>query len=107
CPHCKTPATYIISHFCYACHIHDKKLIQTPPPPPSSSFSLPHKHISKKQDDGFYKDVTSWHLGISYRKSYAFHDVFKHDNGSHTARTLITYSAHKSISHPMKKQLAH
>ncbi|GBC26636.2 hypothetical protein GLOIN_2v1807894 [Rhizophagus irregularis DAOM 181602=DAOM 197198] len=50
--------------------------------------------------------VTSRRLGLSYRKSYAFHHVLKDDSGTLSARTLISYSAHKSISHPSKKQLA-
>ncbi|CAG8765574.1 777_t:CDS:2, partial [Rhizophagus irregularis] len=43
---------------------------------------------------------------LSYRKSYAFHHILKDDSGTLSARTLISYSAHKSISHPSKKQLA-
>ncbi|CAB5204728.1 unnamed protein product [Rhizophagus irregularis] len=50
--------------------------------------------------------VTSRRLGLSYRKSYAFHHVLEDDSGSLSARTLISYSAHMSISHPTKKQLA-
>ncbi|EXX60019.1 hypothetical protein GLOIN_2v1772191 [Rhizophagus irregularis DAOM 181602=DAOM 197198] len=95
-----------MSQFRHACHIHDKKLVHTPPPPPSSPFTLPCNHVSKRHADGFYKDVTCRRLGLSYRKSYAFHHVLKDDSGSLLARTLISYSAHKSISHPTKKQLA-
>ncbi|GET62943.1 hypothetical protein GLOIN_2v1682945 [Rhizophagus irregularis DAOM 181602=DAOM 197198] len=106
CPFCKTPAAYVMSQFRHACHIHDKKLVHTPPPPSSPPFSLPCNRVSKRHADGFYKDVTSRRLGISYRKSYAFHHVLEDDNGSLSARTLISYSAHQSISHPTKKQLA-
>ncbi|GBC46356.1 hypothetical protein GLOIN_2v1767891 [Rhizophagus irregularis DAOM 181602=DAOM 197198] len=64
------------------------------------------KRVSERQSDGFYKNVTSRCLGISYRKSYTFHNVLKDDNGLLTARTLISYSAHKFILHSTKKQLA-
>ncbi|CAB4398089.1 unnamed protein product [Rhizophagus irregularis] len=96
-----------MSQFRHACHLHDKKLIHTPPPLPSPPFTLPCSRVSKRQSDGFYKEVTFRRLGISYHKSYAFHDVLKDDNGLLSARTFISYSAHKSISHPTKKQLAH
>ncbi|EXX55227.1 hypothetical protein RirG_227230 [Rhizophagus irregularis DAOM 197198w] len=95
-----------MSQFRHACHIHDKKLVHTPPPPPSPPFALPCNRVSKRHADGFYKDVTSRCLGLFYRKSYAFHHVLEDDSGSLSARTLISYSAHKSISHPTKKQLA-
>ncbi|PKY58763.1 hypothetical protein RhiirA4_480948 [Rhizophagus irregularis] len=95
-----------MSRFRHACHIHDKKLIQTPSPPPSPPFTLPCKHISERQENGYFKALTSQRLGISYHKSYAFQYILKHDNGSLSARTLISYSVHKSISHPTKKQLA-
>ncbi|CAG8506266.1 11235_t:CDS:2, partial [Rhizophagus irregularis] len=65
------------------------------------------KRVSERQSDGFYKNVTSRCLGISYRKSYTFHNVLKDDNGLLTARTLISYSAHKFILHSTKKQLAY
>ncbi|POG75185.1 hypothetical protein GLOIN_2v1824449 [Rhizophagus irregularis DAOM 181602=DAOM 197198] len=106
CPFCKTPAAYVMSQFRHACHIHDKKLVHTPSPPPCPPFTLPCNRVSKRHADGFYKDVTSRRLGVSYRKSYAFHHVLEDDSGSLSARTLISYSAHKSISHPTKKQLA-
>ncbi|POG61998.1 hypothetical protein GLOIN_2v1785863 [Rhizophagus irregularis DAOM 181602=DAOM 197198] len=106
CPFCKTPAAYVMFQFRHACHIHDKKLVHTPSPPPCPPFTLPCNHVSKRHADGFYKDVTSRRLGVSYRKSYAFHHVLEDDSGSLSARTLISYSAHKSISHPTKKQLA-
>ncbi|POG75176.1 hypothetical protein GLOIN_2v1770550 [Rhizophagus irregularis DAOM 181602=DAOM 197198] len=80
CPFCKTPAAYVMSRFRHACHIHDKKLVHTPPPPPSPSFTLPCNCVSKRHADD--------------------------DSGTLSARTLISYSAHKSISHPSKKQLA-
>ncbi|CAB4403548.1 unnamed protein product [Rhizophagus irregularis] len=89
--------------FCHACHIHDKKLIQTPSPPPSSPFTLPCKRVSERQEDGYFKNLTSRRLGISYRKSYAFQNVLKHDNGQFSACTLISYSAYKSTSQPSKK----
>ncbi|CAB4394275.1 unnamed protein product [Rhizophagus irregularis] len=95
-----------MSQFRHACHIHDKKLVHTPPPPPSPPFTLPCNRVSKRHGDGFYKDITSQRLGLSYHKSYAFHHVLKDDSGSFSARTLISYSAHKSISHSTKKQLA-
>ncbi|CAB5360698.1 unnamed protein product [Rhizophagus irregularis] len=101
-----TPAAYVMSQFRHACHIHDKKLVHTPSPPPCPPFTLPCNRVSKRHADGFYKDVTSRRLGVSYRKSYAFHHVLEDDSGSLSARTLISYSAHKSISHPTKKQLA-
>ncbi|CAB5198753.1 unnamed protein product [Rhizophagus irregularis] len=106
CPFCKTPAAYVMSQFRHACHIHDKKLVHTPSPPPCPPFTLPCNRVSKRHADGFYKDVTSRRLGVSYRKSYAFHHVLEDDSGSLSARTLISYSAHNSISHPTKKQLA-
>ncbi|CAB5185507.1 unnamed protein product [Rhizophagus irregularis] len=106
CPFCKTPAAYVMSQFRHACHIHDKKLVHTPSPPPCPPFTLPCNRVSKRHADGFYKDVTSRRLGVSYRKSYAFHHVLEDDSGSLSARTLISYSAHNSIFHPTKKQLA-
>ncbi|PKY61713.1 hypothetical protein RhiirA4_487057 [Rhizophagus irregularis] len=51
--------------------------------------------------------LISQRLGVSYRKSYAFHAVLKDDNDWLTARTMVSYSAHASISNPSKKQLAH
>ncbi|CAB4409648.1 unnamed protein product [Rhizophagus irregularis] len=106
CSFCKTPAAYVMSRFRHACHIHDKKLIQTPSPPPCSPFILPCKRVSKRKEDGFCKDLISQRLGVSYRKSYAFHAVLKDDNDWLTARTMVSYSAHASISNPSKKQLA-
>ncbi|EXX58151.1 hypothetical protein RirG_200490 [Rhizophagus irregularis DAOM 197198w] len=106
CPFCKTPAAYVMSQFRHACHLHDKQLVHTPPPPTSPPFTLPCNRVSKRHADGFYKDVTSRRLGLSYRKSYAFHHLLEDNNGSLSARTLVSYSAHTSISHPTKKQLA-
>ncbi|PKY61163.1 hypothetical protein RhiirA4_485764 [Rhizophagus irregularis] len=106
CPFCKTPAAFVMSHFRHACHIHDKKLIQIPSPPPCPPFTLPCNRVSRRQDDGYCKELTSRRLGVSYRKSYAFHAILQDDNNKSTARTLISYTAHNSIPHPTKKQLA-
>ncbi|RGB24096.1 hypothetical protein C1646_676618, partial [Rhizophagus diaphanus] len=107
CPFCKLPAAYVMSNFRHACHIHDKELIQTPSPPPAPPFALPCNRVSRRQEDGYFKELTSRRLGISYRKSYAFHAVLQDANNQQlTARTLVSYSAHNSISHPTKKQLA-
>ncbi|EXX65754.1 hypothetical protein RirG_130230 [Rhizophagus irregularis DAOM 197198w] len=81
CPFCKTPAAYVMSQFRHACHIHDRKLVHTPSPPPSPPFTLPCNRMSKRHADGFYKDVTSRRLGVSYHKSYAFHHVLEDDSG--------------------------
>ncbi|RGB24642.1 hypothetical protein C1646_772797 [Rhizophagus diaphanus] len=107
CPFCKLLAAYVMSNFRHACHIHDKKLIQTPSPPPTPPFALPCNRISRRQEDGYFKELTFRRLGVSYRKSYAFHAVLQDANNQQlTARTLVSYSAHSSISHPTKKQLA-
>ncbi|RGB21575.1 hypothetical protein C1646_777696 [Rhizophagus diaphanus] len=81
CPFCKLPAAYVISNFRHACHIHDKKLIQTPSPSPAPP--LPYLVTVCLED----------------KKMDA-------NNQQLTARTLVSYSAHSSISHPTKKQLA-
>lgn len=106
CPYCKLPAAYVMSRFHHACHMHNKRLIETPPAPPAPPFSLPYERVSKRTQDGFFKDITSRRLGVSYRKTYAFHDILTHDDGTLATRTFITYSDHKPIPHPTKKQLA-
>ncbi|RGB22507.1 hypothetical protein C1646_775977 [Rhizophagus diaphanus] len=107
CPFCKLPAAYVMLNFRHACHIHDRKLIQTPSPPPTPPFTLPCNRVSQRQENGYFKELTSRRLGVSYRKSYAFHAVLQDANNQQlAARTLVSYSAHSSISHPTKKQLA-
>ncbi|CAB4409416.1 unnamed protein product [Rhizophagus irregularis] len=45
-------------------------------------------------------------MGMTYRKTYAFHDLLTQNDGTMASRTLITYSNHQPIPHPTKKQLA-
>ncbi|RGB30431.1 hypothetical protein C1646_765345 [Rhizophagus diaphanus] len=57
-------STYVMSNFHHTCHIHDKKLIQTPSPPPASPFALPCNHVSRRQEDGYFKELTSRHSSM-------------------------------------------
>ncbi|CAG8755282.1 15237_t:CDS:2, partial [Rhizophagus irregularis] len=100
CPFCKTPAAYVMSQFRHACHIHDRKLVHTPSPPPSPPFTLPCNRMSKRHADGFYKDVTSRRLGVSYHKSYAFHHVLEDDSVRHKDLLSDRSKFSRHVVHP-------